>query len=306
MSRTTDRRAFKRTQQTETPLAAAWARYEAASLRVVELGDAADEADDIVGKAHPYPAELASIFGEDWIEHSEIRDRFGFGSPDTVRLGAILNDWLQARAQHYMELNTEEMWASAQAASEQARALLERAIGTPASTPADLVLKVRAASILNGKGDPVEAYIESHWSDPHLDAKTREQGLAWQALYLDAQIVAAGERDARAAISPELARLIGDASAARKMHARAVTAADCPPSQQPTPEQAAAVAEASDAVDAAHAALIAYMPSNPQELAAKTADLAQAWQLLTDEQSETYATNVARDARAALGEAGAR
>lgn len=306
MSNPRTKRGFLAPQVAETPLAAAWSRYEAASLRALQLDDAADEADTIVGKAHPYPAELTSIFGEDWIEHSNIRDRFGFGSPDTVRLGATLNDWLQARAQHYMELNTEDMWASAQAASEQARALLERAIGTPAITPADLVLKVRAASILNGKGDPVEAYIESHWSDPHLDAKTREQGLAWQALYLDAQIVAAGDRDARAAISPELARLIGDASAARKMHARAVTTADCPPPKQPTREQAAAVTEASDAVDAAHAALIAYTPTNPQELAAKAADLAQAWQLLTDEQSETYAANVARDARSALGKAGAQ
>lgn len=297
MSRTTDRRAFKRTQPTVTAIGQLWAEYETASAHAERLDDEADTIDGVVGQAHPYPPELASLFGEDWIDHSAIRERFGFGSPETVRLGAILNAWLEARAKAYHAAGSEDAWARAGKAHGHAQDLLERVIGTPAQSPADVVAKVRAVSIFLGKGDPASPHVATHWDHPLTDPRDRDRGKALLALLLDAQMVAA-DPPLCTPISAELARLVESATSAKKAHAAAVTAADHPPSQGASPDEEAAVADAATAMDGAFQALFDYTPRNPKELAHKAHAVASVWSLLTDEQADAYPAVVARDARA--------
>jgi hypothetical protein len=105
------------------------------------------------------------------------------------------------------------------------------------------------------------------------------------------------------AISGELIQLVASADRARLTHSAAVTAADHPPTErESTAEEERAVNDACAAMDHAHAELLNYTPRNPHELAYKAAAVERAWQLLADEDADSYAYLIARDARAAAGQ----
>lgn len=104
-------------------------------------------------------------------------------------------------------------------------------------------------------------------------------------------------------ISDELVHLALTADRLRAVHAAAVTAADHPPTERkPTAEEERAVSDACAAMGQAHADLLNYVPRNPRELAYKAAAVERAWQLIADEDADSYAYLIARDARAAAGQ----